>query len=32
MQTAPAPLDLDDDPDPYGLMKDVSVPSDETGK
>jgi hypothetical protein len=32
MQTAPAPLDLDEDPDPYGLMKDVSVPSDDTGK
>jgi hypothetical protein len=22
----------DEDPDPYGLMKDVSVPSDDTGK
>jgi hypothetical protein len=31
MQVAPAPLDLDEDPDPYGLMKDVSVPSNGTG-
>jgi len=32
MQMAPAPLDDGEDPDPYGLMKDVSVPADGTGK
>jgi hypothetical protein len=32
LQIAPAPLDPGEDPDPYGLMKDIPVPSDDTGK
>jgi hypothetical protein len=30
LQIAPAPLDLDENPDPYGLMK--KMPPDDTGK
>jgi hypothetical protein len=29
---APEILDPGEDPDPYGLMKDIPVPSDDTGK
>jgi hypothetical protein len=32
MRLAPEILDRGEDPDPYGLMKDTSVPSDDTGK
>jgi hypothetical protein len=34
MQIAPAPLDLDEDPDPYGVAADAvqKVPPDDTGK
>jgi hypothetical protein len=32
LRIAPEELDFDEDDDPYGLMKDTSVPSDDTGK
>ena len=32
MRLAPEILDPGEDPDPYGLMKDIPVPSDDTGK
>jgi hypothetical protein len=32
LRKAPEILDPGEDPDPYGMMKDISVPSDDTGK
>ena len=32
LRKAPEILDPGEDPDPYGLMKDIPVPSDDTGK
>jgi hypothetical protein len=32
LRLAPEILDPGEDPDPYGLMKDIPVPSDDTGK
>jgi len=32
LRLAPEILDPDEDPDPYGLMKNISVPPDDTGK
>ena len=32
LRLAPEILDPGEDPDPYGLMKDIPVPSDDTGR
>jgi hypothetical protein len=32
LRKAPEVLDPNEDPDPYGVMKDISVPPDDTGK